>query len=51
MKKFILGFVIGIVFVGLVLVILGFAAVRMASTLGGERPVSVSDNSALVLNL
>lgn len=51
MKKFLLGFVIGIVFAGLVLVILGFAAVRMASTLGGERPVSVSDNSALVLNL
>ena len=51
MKKFFLGFVIGIVFVGLVLVILGFAAVRMASTFGGERPVSVSDNSALVLNL
>jgi protease-4 len=51
MKKFFLGFVIGIVFVGLVLVILGFAAVRMASTLGGDRPVSVSDNSALVLNL
>ena len=51
MKKFFLGFVIGIVFVGLVLVILGFAAVRMASTLGGERPVTVSDNSALILNL
>ena len=51
MKKFFLGFVIGIVFVGLVLVILGFAAVRMASTLGGERPVTISDNSALILNL
>jgi protease-4 len=51
MKKFFLGFVIGIVFAGLVLVILGFAAVRVASTLGGERPVSVSDNAALVLNL
>jgi len=51
MKKFFFGFVIGIVFVGLVLVILGFAAVRMASTLGGERPVTVSDNSALILNL
>lgn len=45
------GFVIGIVFTGLVLVILGFAAVRMASTLGGERPVSVPDTAALVLNL
>ena len=51
MKQFLLGFVIGIVFAGLVLVILGFAAVRMASTLGGERPVSVSDKAALVLNL
>ena len=51
MKKFLLGFVIGIVFTGLVLVILGFAAVRMASTLGGERPVSVPDTAALVLNL
>ena len=51
MKKFFLGFVIGIVFVGLVVVILVFAAVRMASTLGGERPVTVSDNSALILNL
>jgi protease IV len=51
MKKFFLGFVIGIVFVGLVLVILGFAAVRMASTFGGERPVTVAENSALILNL
>jgi protease-4 len=51
MKKFLLGFVIGIVFAGLVLVILGFAAVRVASTLGGERLVTVSDNTALVLNL
>jgi protease-4 len=51
MKKFLLGFVIGIVFAGLVLVILGFAAVRMASSLGGEKPISVADNAALVLNL
>ncbi|HEV8416064.1 MAG TPA: signal peptide peptidase SppA [Bryobacteraceae bacterium] len=51
MKKFFLGFVIGIVFVGLIGVILVFAAIRMASTFGGERPVTVSDNSALVLNL
>jgi protease IV len=51
MKNFFLGFVIGIVFVGLVLVILGFAAVRVASTLGGERPASVPDTAALVLNL
>ena len=51
MKKFLLGFAIGIVFAGLVVLILGFAAVRMAATLGGERPVSVADTSALVLNL
>jgi protease IV len=51
MKKFLLGFAIGIVFAGLVVLILGFAAVRMASTLGGERPVSVADTSVLVLNL
>ena len=51
MKNFFLGFVIGIVFVGLVGVILVFAAVRMASTFGAERAVSISDNSALILNL
>ena len=51
MKKFLLGFAIGIVFAGLVVLILGFAAVRMAATLGGERPVSVADTSVLVLNL
>jgi protease-4 len=34
-----------------VIVLVGFAMVRLASTYGGERPVSVSDNSALVLNL
>jgi protease-4 len=51
MKNFFLGFVIGIVFVGLVVVMLGFAAVRLAGNLGAERPVTVSDNTALVLNL
>ena len=51
MKNFFLGFVIGILFVGLVVVLLGFAAVRLAGNLGSERPVTVSDNSALVLNL
>ncbi len=51
MKKFFLGFVIGILFVGLVGVILVFAAMRMASSFGGERPVTVADNSALILNL
>jgi len=51
MKNFFLGFLIGIVFVGLVVVLLGFAAVRLAGNLGAERPVTVSDNSALILNL
>lgn len=51
MKNFFLGFLIGIVFVGLVFVLLGFAAVRLASSIGAERAVSVADNSALVLNL
>ncbi|HSP68258.1 MAG TPA: signal peptide peptidase SppA [Bryobacteraceae bacterium] len=51
MKKFFLGFAIGIVFAGLVTLILGFAAIRMAASLGGERPVTVADNSALILNL
>jgi len=51
MKNFFLGFVIGIVFVGLVVVLLGFAAIRLAGNLGAERPVTVSDNSALILNL
>ena len=32
MKKFFLGFAIGIVFAGLVAIILGFAAVRMAAS-------------------
>lgn len=51
MKNFFLGFAIGIVFVGLVGVLLVFAAVRLAGSLGAERPVTVSDNSALILNL
>src|SRR5580700_9382054 len=46
MKKFLLGFVIGIVFVGLLGVIVVFAAVR----LGGRAP-TVAANSALVLHL
>jgi protease-4 len=51
MKNFFLGFVIGIVFVGLVGVLVVFAAVRLAGSYGAERPVTVSDNSALILNL
>ncbi len=51
MKNFFLGFVIGIIFIGLVVVLLGVAAVRLAGSYGAERPVTVSDNSALILNL
>src|SRR5579862_8159857 len=47
MKNLILGFVVGLLFAGLVVVILTFAAIR----LGGERPVTVADNSTLVLDL
>jgi protease IV len=46
MKKFLLGFVIGIVFVGLLGLIIVFAAIR----LGGRTP-TVAANSALVLHL
>src|SRR5580658_417081 len=46
MKKFLLGFVIGIVFVGLLGVIVVFAVIR----LGGRTP-TVAANSALVLHL
>src|SRR5579863_408853 len=46
MKRFLLGFVIGILFVGLLVVLLGFAAMRF-----GSRVPTVSANSALVLHL
>jgi len=51
MKNFFLGLLVGILGIVLVIVLVGFAMVRLASTMGGERPVSVSDNSALILNL
>src|SRR5580704_11928314 len=47
MKRFALGFIIGLLFAGLAAVILIFAAIR----LGGERKVTVADGSALVLHL
>lgn len=47
MKRFAIGFVIGILFCGLVAVILVFAAMR----LGGERKVTVADGSTLVVHL
>lgn len=46
MKKFVLGFIIGILFVGLLGVILVFVVMRM----GGRTP-TVASNSALVLHL
>jgi protease-4 len=51
MKNFFLGFVIGILATGLVIVLVGFAVVRLAASYGGERPVTVADNSSLMLNL
>jgi protease-4 len=47
MKKFALGFVIGLLFAGLVLLIIGAAAMRF----GTERPPTVADRSTLVLHL
>src|ERR1700675_3666349 len=47
MKRFALGFVIGIVFAGLALLIIGAAAMRF----GTDRPRVVSDGSTLVLHL
>ena len=46
MKKFLLGFVIGLLFAGLVVAILGFAAMRF-----GDRPPVIADGSTLVLHL
>jgi protease IV len=47
MKRFALGFVIGMLFVGLVLLIIGAAAMRF----GTDRPPVVADGSTLVLHL
>ena len=44
--KFFLGFLIGLLFAGLVMVIIGFALVRI-----GERKVTVADGSTIVLHL
>ncbi len=46
MKKFLLGFLIGLVFAGLGAVIVGFAAMRL-----GDRRPTVSSNATLVLHL
>jgi protease-4 len=47
MKKFLLGFIIGLLFAGLAVVILGFALARF----GSRRPTTVATNSTLVLHL
>jgi protease IV len=47
MKKFLLGFVIGLLFVGLAMVVLVFAAIRFG---GGRRP-TIEANSTLVLQM
>jgi len=47
MKRFALGFVIGLLFAGLVLLIIGAAAMRF----GTDRPPAVADGSTLVLHL
>jgi protease-4 len=46
MKKFLLGFVVGLLFAGLSILILGLAAVRL-----GERRPTVEANSTLILHL
>ncbi|HYL38717.1 MAG TPA: signal peptide peptidase SppA [Bryobacteraceae bacterium] len=50
MKNFFIGLVAGIVLSGLTLLILFFAAVRLAGSLA-ERPVTVADSSMLVVKL
>ena len=47
MKKFLLGFLAGLVFVGLAIVIVVFAAIR----LGGQKKPAVAENSMLVMHL
>jgi protease-4 len=47
MKKFLLGFVIGLLFAGLAVFILIAAAIRF----GGQRPVTIPSNAALVMRM
>jgi protease-4 len=55
MKNFFIGLVVGVLFSGLVLFILVFAAIRLAGSLAGSfgatRPASVPDSAMLVLKL
>src|SRR4029077_14772452 len=48
--NFLIGLVVGIVFSGLTLLIIGFAIVKMASSFA-EKPVTVADGSTLVFKL
>lgn len=50
MKNFLIGLVLGVLFCGLILVVLVFAAVRFAGSFA-NRPASVADGSTLVLDL
>jgi len=50
MKNFLIGLVLGVLFCGLILVVLVFAAVRFAGSYA-NRPVSVADGSTLMLDL
>src|SRR5579871_2899743 len=50
MKNFIIGLVVGVVFSGLVLLVLFFAAVRLAGSIA-SRPASVPDSAMLVVKL
>jgi protease IV len=50
LKNFFIGLVVGIIFSGLVLLVLFFAAVRFAGSFA-TRPTSVADSSMLVLKL
>ncbi len=46
MKRFVIGFIIGLLFAGLIVVILGFAVANI-----GEKKIVVADSSTLVLHL
>ncbi|MGB6944081.1 MAG: signal peptide peptidase SppA [Bryobacteraceae bacterium] len=50
MKNFLIGLVLGVLFCGLILLVLVFAAVRFAGSFA-NRPASVADGSTLVLDL
>lgn len=51
MKNFFIGLVVGVLFSGLVLFILFFAAIRLAGSIASARPAGVPDSAMLVLRL